>query len=133
MLEDLIARALELGQGVRRAGKSNRTRTQSYFRLISGCERTYLELGGSIWLRDEAHLLGAATRADSTLWYASKVPEELLANPNTLRGFRAERTTRKDHCLHRCEVPSSGAGTLAGYLGREVRSITLEAEGSLQR
>ena len=29
MLEDLMARALELGQAVRRAGKSNRTLTQS--------------------------------------------------------------------------------------------------------
>ena len=41
-----------------------------------------------------------------------------------------ERTTRKDHCLHRCEDPSSDAGALAGYLGREV---ALEAEGSSQR
>jgi hypothetical protein len=84
-----MARALELGRAVRRAGKSNRTLTQSYFRLIGGRERAYLELGrlrsrisgegvrsggvdpermiwifgsgrsGSTWLRDEAHLLGA--------------------------------------------------------------------------
>ena len=62
--------------------------------------------------------LGAATRADRTLWYASKVPEELLARPwgelEYLEEFRVERTTRKNHCLHRCEVPSSDAGTLAG-------------------
>jgi hypothetical protein len=45
MLEELMARALELGRAVRRAGKSNRTLTQSYFRLIGGRERAYLELG----------------------------------------------------------------------------------------
>src|SRR5919107_1328711 len=86
-------------------------------------EMTLTSLGRYVE-RDEAHLLGAATRADSTLWYASKVPEELLARPwgepEYLEEFRVERTTRKDHCLHRCEVPSSDAGAVAGYLGREV-------------
>jgi hypothetical protein len=78
--------------------------------------------------------LGAATQADRTLWYASIFPEELLARPwgepEYLEEFRVERTTRKDHCLHRCEVPSSDAGALAGYLGHEV---ALKAEGSSQR
>jgi hypothetical protein len=40
MLEDLIARALELGRVVRRAGKSNRTLTQSYFRLTQTLGRS---------------------------------------------------------------------------------------------
>ena len=89
MLEDLRARALGLGRAVRRAGKRNQTLTGIYRRLIGERERAYLELGrlrsrisgegvraggvdpermiwilgsrrsGSIWLRDEAYLLGA--------------------------------------------------------------------------
>src|SRR5215203_4590693 len=86
-------------------------------------EMTLTSLGRYVE-RDEAHLLGAATRADRTLWYASKVPEELLARPwgelEYLEEFRVERSTRKNHCLHHCEVPSSDAGTLTDYLGRDV-------------
>ena len=45
MIEGLKARALGLGRAVRRAGKSNRTLTRIYFRLLGERERAYLELG----------------------------------------------------------------------------------------
>jgi len=51
----------------RQASKSRTTRTHSA--VLHWCGALYD--------------LGAATRADNTLWYASKVPEELLENPNT--------------------------------------------------
>jgi hypothetical protein len=40
MLEDLMARALELGRAVRRAGNSNRTLAQSYLRLTQTLVRS---------------------------------------------------------------------------------------------
>ncbi len=45
MLEDLRARALGLGQAVRRAGRRNLTLTRIYRRLMGERERAYLELG----------------------------------------------------------------------------------------
>ena len=45
MLEGLRARALRLGQALRRAGKRSRTLTRVYLRLAGERERAYLELG----------------------------------------------------------------------------------------